>query len=125
VLLRLDRVVVRGNVASAYGPAGVEQGGGIWRGVLLAGPPVRLTLWHSLVTRNVLPGRPGIQRLGGGLFSAGELRLRGTPIFANLPDDCFGCTGGAAARSPASDWLRLFAHGVGRPEPRSPLHFTR
>lgn len=124
-LLRLSRVVVRGNAASAFGPAGVEQGGGIWSGVLLTGPPVRLTLWHSLVTRNVLPGQPGIQRLGGGLFSAGELRLRGTPIFANLPDDCFGCGGGTAARSHAAGWLRLFAHGLGRSESRSPLHYTR
>ena len=54
-LLGLNRVVVRGNAASVFGPAGVEQGGGIWSDVLLTGPPVRLTLWHSLVTQTCCP----------------------------------------------------------------------
>ncbi len=90
-LLQLRQVVVSGNVGTATGPRGIAQGAGIWSGVLLTGPPVRLLLADSAVTRNVLMPHRGIVRRGAGLFTTSPVTFRRTTIRANSPDQCFGC----------------------------------
>ncbi len=57
--LELRNTVVSHNAAKAIGPSGVAEGGGIWNGVFLSGPPVELTLTDSLITHNVLAGGAG------------------------------------------------------------------
>ena len=69
-LLTLVNDTVSGNSGNATGPSGTAQGGGIWNGTDITGPPVQLTLQHTTVTRNSLAGSHGIKVQGGGLFSA-------------------------------------------------------
>jgi hypothetical protein len=95
-LLHLRGAWVTGNTGKAFGPSGIAQGGGIWNGTDISGPPVRLVLDHVAVTRNVLTGSPGITLQGGGLFTERPVTLRHTRIALNRPDQCFGC------RKPAS-----------------------
>ncbi|HEY1712651.1 MAG TPA: hypothetical protein VGG07_07105 [Solirubrobacteraceae bacterium] len=90
-LLDLEGVQITGNRASASGPTGEAQGGGIWNGVDLSGPPVELTVAHSSVTRNVVTGSAGIAASGGGLFTNTPVTLLGTRIALNRPDQCVGC----------------------------------
>jgi hypothetical protein len=90
-LLRLTDVTVTRNRGRAVGPTGVAEGGGIWSGVLLTGPPVRLVLRGDTISHNQLLQRPGITRRGGGLFSSSPLAIAKTAIFANSPDNCVGC----------------------------------
>jgi hypothetical protein len=97
-LLDLSGVRISGNHGRATGPAGVAQGGGIWNGVLLSGPPVTLTLAHTAVTRNSVAGSKGIKVHGGGLFTTSPVTLRQSLIARNRPDQCFGCTGSASSR---------------------------
>jgi hypothetical protein len=91
--LALIDVTVSGNSGTATGPSGTAQGAGIWNGVDITGPPVRLTLQHTTVTRNSLAGSHGIKVKGGGLFSAppATVVLRNSPITLNVPDQCSGC----------------------------------
>ena len=96
-LLRLSGVQVSHNSGQATGPAGVAQGGGIWNGVLLSGPPVKLTLAHTAVTRNSVGGSKGITVRGGGLFTTLPVTLSHSVIALNRPDQCFGCTGSASS----------------------------
>ena len=95
-LLELDGVQISGNTGRATGPTGTAQGGGIWNGVEFAGPQVQLTLDHTTVTHNSLSGSPGITVQGGGLFTTLPVALTHSVIAGNTPDQCFGCTGGAA-----------------------------
>jgi hypothetical protein len=90
-LLTLDHVEVSGNTARADGPSGVAQGGGIWNGDLLAGPPV-LTLENSSVVDNALEASPGILRQGGGMFTTFPVVRTNTLIAGNRPDQCVGCS---------------------------------
>ncbi len=90
-LLALENVRISGNVGRATGPSGDAQGGGIWNGVLLSGPPVELTLDHTLVTHNVLTGAPGVSVQGGGMFTTAPVTLRKSAIVLNTPDQCVGC----------------------------------
>jgi len=92
-LLALINDTVSGNSGTATGPSGMAQGGGIWNGADLTGPPVQLTLEHTTVTRNSLTGSHGIKVQGGGLFSAppATVVLRNSLITLNLPDQCSGC----------------------------------
>ena len=90
-LLELLRVSVVGNTAIAVAPTGFEQGGGIWSGPLITGPPVRLDLLDSLVAGNVLLRRHGIVRHGGGLFTNAPHRISNTKFRGNVPGSCFGC----------------------------------
>lgn len=85
-LLDLHRTTVAFNVGTAAAPTGIAQGGGIWNGVLLSGPPVELSLTDSLVTANALFGGPGIERAGGGLWTSEAVTRARTPIVGNLPD---------------------------------------
>jgi hypothetical protein len=96
-LLDLSGVRISGNHAQATGPAGVAQGGGIWNGVLLSGPPVALTLAHAAVTRNSVTGSKGIKVHGGGLFTTSPVTLGQSLIALNRPDQCFGCTDSASS----------------------------
>jgi putative intracellular protease/amidase len=91
-LLELRRTVVSDNLGKASAPGGVAEGGGIWNGVLVTGPPVELTLVDSLVARNSLLGGSGIQRRGGGLFTTEPVTLTRSRLAGNAPDQCFGCS---------------------------------
>jgi hypothetical protein len=92
-LLTLIGDSVAGNSGTATGPSGEAQGGGIWNGTTFTGPPVRLTLQHTAVTRNSLTGSHGVKLLGGGLFTAppATVILTGSVIALNIPDQCVGC----------------------------------
>jgi hypothetical protein len=96
-LLNLYGVKVTGNTGRTIGPAGVAQGAGIWNGTDISGPPVQLTLDHTLVIRNSLTGSPGILLQGGGLFTELPVTLRHSLIALNRPDQCFGCANPASA----------------------------
>jgi hypothetical protein len=97
-LLTLRDTAVLGNVGRASGAGGTAQGGGIWNGVLLTGPPVELTLDRSLVTGNALIASAGIERSGGGVFTTEPIVRNRTLIAGNSPDQCFGCGAAVAAR---------------------------
>ena len=92
-LLALADDTVGGNSGTATGPSGVAQGGGIWNGADFTGPPVRLTLQRTAVTRNSLAGSHGVTVRGAGLFSAppASVILRNSLIRLNFPDQCSGC----------------------------------
>ena len=79
------------NVATARAPHGRAQGGGIWNGVELSGPPVTLSLRDSAVTGNTLLGNQGIVRQGGGVYTTTPITVTTTPIRHNAPDQCVGC----------------------------------
>jgi hypothetical protein len=90
-LVDMRNVQVSDNRLFANGASGEAQGGGIWNGVDLSGPPVELTLTHSSVTRNVAAGTSGVAASGGGLFTNTPVTLLGTRIALNRPDQCVGC----------------------------------
>jgi hypothetical protein len=91
-LLELRNVLVSDNSGTANGPAGVAQGGGIWNGIELSGPPVELTLDNTSVTRNSLTANnAAIQVQGGGLFTTLPVTRKHSTIALNTPDQCFGC----------------------------------
>jgi hypothetical protein len=90
-LLDLRQVDVSGNTGNANGLSGAAEGGGIWNGVELSGPPVTLTLENSSVTRNSLTGSAGIVVRGGGLFTSEPVTLTRSLVARNAPDQCFGC----------------------------------
>ncbi len=96
-LLELTGDTVRSNSGTASGPGSTVQGGGIWNGVDLSGPPVQLTLVRTAVTRNTLSGSPGATVQGGGLFTTLPVTLTGSLIAGNIPDQCSGCASSAAA----------------------------
>jgi hypothetical protein len=98
-LLTLRDTAVSHNSGRAVGAGGTAQGGGIWNGVLLTGPPVELTLDRSLVTGNSLTASPGIERSGGGVFTTEPIARNRTLIAGNSPDQCAGCELVAAART--------------------------
>lgn len=90
-LLSLTDVHVDRNAVHAIGPHATAQGGGIWNGVLLSGPPVRLQLHRTSVTRNRATTSPGGTAQGGGIFTTEPLTLDRSVIHGNYPDQCFGC----------------------------------
>jgi hypothetical protein len=96
-LLTLDRVQVSDNVVVGAAPSGAAEGGGIWNGVELSGPPVELTVTKSSITGNLLAPSPGIDRRGGGVFTSTPASFANTLIARNVPDQCFGCAATAAA----------------------------
>ena len=125
-LLDLSGVRISGNHGRATGPAGLAQGGGIWNGVLLSGPPVTLTLAHTAVTRNSVTGSKRIKVHGGGLFTTSPVTLRQSVIARNRPGQCFGCT--SSASSPQNGKL-AGATGAspgrrGTPRPRGARSFV-
>jgi hypothetical protein len=96
-LLELIGDAVSNNSGTAVGPSGTAQGGGIWNGVDLSGPPVQLTLAGTTVTHNALSGSAGFTVQGGGLFTTLPVTLTGSLIAGNIPDQCFGCTSSVAS----------------------------
>ena len=86
-----DTTVAR-NVATANGPSGMAQGGGIWNGSLdpssSLGP---LRLIDSTVAHDVLTASAGITAQGGGIFTIAKPSIRHTTIAHNRPDQCHGC----------------------------------
>lgn len=102
-LLELSRTLVSRNVGKASGPDGTAQGGGIWNGVFLSGPPVELSLIDSLVTDNALFGG---ERQGGGLYTTEPVTRTRTTIFGNAPDQVFGPRAGIAAKRSARTGYR-------------------
>lgn len=90
-LLQLRRVRVAHNIARATAPTGFVQGGGIWNGVDLAGPPVHLELFDSTIANNSLTGSPGLSLRGGGLFTTSPVTITNTRIAHNRPGQCSGC----------------------------------
>ena len=93
-LLELRGVVVRGNSGHARGPEATAQGGGIWNGVLLSGPPVELTLRRTRVIENSLSTSAGGTIQGSGLYTTEPVTLQDSVIARNRPDQCFGCPPG-------------------------------
>ena len=90
-LLRIYGSQIRDNRGTASAPAARAQGGGVWNGVFLSGPPVALTLVRSKVVRNALTVSSGGERQGGGIYNSETLELRQTRVLNNRPDQCFGC----------------------------------
>ncbi|HEY7273402.1 MAG TPA: hypothetical protein VH502_11770, partial [Actinoplanes sp.] len=91
-LLTMRRVVIDGNHARAASPTSpTAQGGGIWNGPYLSGPPVRLALEHSTVTGNSVSAGPGVATQGGGVYTTVAITRQHTTIVGNHPDNCFGC----------------------------------
>ena len=117
-LLTLRDTAVSHNSGRAVGAGGFAQGGGIWNGVLLTGPPVELTLDRSLVTGNSLTASPGIERSGGGVFTTEPIVRNRTLIAGNSPDQCFGCGPAMAARTARA------ARVPGRAAGRARVRFT-
>jgi hypothetical protein len=89
--LELRNDQVNANAAVAHGPSGAAQGGGVWNGVFLAGPPVTLLLRNTDVTKNTLSGSPGIALQGAGVFTTEPVTLVHSRIEKNVPDQCQGC----------------------------------
>ena len=90
-LLELRHVAVTRNTGQIDAPAGSAQGGGIWNGVLLSGPPVQLTLHDSTITDNALTANPNLAVQGGGLYTTLPVTLDQSHIADNSPNDCSGC----------------------------------
>jgi hypothetical protein len=91
-LLTLRRVTVADNRGRASSPQpAAAQGGGIWNGPYLSGPPVELTLQHSTVTGNSLTAGSNGSALGGGIYTTTPITRQHTAIAGNRPDDCKGC----------------------------------
>jgi hypothetical protein len=101
-LLEADGDQISGNTGQAAGPAGVAQGGGIWNGVLISGPPVQLTLDHTRVTRNQVTGSAGVQVRGGGMYTTVPVTLIHSVLAGNRPGQCFGCASQALSRGSAA-----------------------
>jgi Right handed beta helix region len=90
-LLRLVDVEISHNLARALGPDATAQGGGIWNGVFLSGPPVRLDLRHVKVVHNDVEAPHG-SRSGGGIYTTEPIQVRGLTLSGNRPNQCAGCS---------------------------------
>jgi hypothetical protein len=90
-VLELRTTRISDNTGTATGPTGEAQGGGIWNGALLFGPPsAQLTVRDSEISHNELSGSAGIALQGGGLFTTFPVTLTHSTISGNVPDNCFG-----------------------------------
>ncbi len=89
-LLTMKDDVVQNNSGAAAGPKADAQGGGIWDGVFLSGPPVQLSLTGVKVTRNSLAVHGDGKALGGGLYASEKVTAKDTTISGNHPDQCYG-----------------------------------
>jgi hypothetical protein len=90
-LLRIRASEIRWNRGSAFAPQAQAQGGGIWNGVFLSGPPVELSLVRSAVTGNGLRVSLGGVAQGGGIFNSETVMLDHSLVARNRPDQCYGC----------------------------------
>jgi hypothetical protein len=102
--LTLRGTTVRANMASASGPDGVSQGGGIFDAPLFSNGGA-LTLVDSEVIHNVATGTPRITLHGGGIYiPERRLTLVRSTIGDNVPDQVAKAVAGrtAGAAAPAS-----------------------
>lgn len=90
-ILDLRDTPVAANTVTVDGAVGSAHGGGIFNGEAPDGPPVDLALTASPVIHNQLTAGAGLQASGGGLFTTAPVRLTGSPIAGNTPDQCAGC----------------------------------
>jgi hypothetical protein len=95
-LLALDGVLVQRNTGTARAPTATAQGGGIWNGLFLSGPPVQLTLTNTRVVDNALVTSPNGTRQGAGLYTTEPITPLRSVIIRNVPDQCLGCDGSPA-----------------------------
>lgn len=91
-LLDLIGVHLHDNTGTATGPTSSAQGGGIWNGVLLSGPPATLAIHHSSITENTLTVGANAAAQGGGLYTTVPVTLDHVVIAHNHPDNCHGCS---------------------------------
>jgi hypothetical protein len=90
-LLRIHDSKIDGNRGRASAPDATGQGGGIWNGVFLSGPPVELSLVRSSVTGNMLRVSHGGEAHGGGIYNTETVELVDSDVSRNRPGQCFGC----------------------------------
>jgi hypothetical protein len=113
-VLRARSSTVRDNAGTARAPVTMAQGGGIWNGAFLSGPPVDLALTSSRVVHNSVAATDASSAQGGGIYNAGTVTLERSQVAHNRPDDCFACdpsapgpsAGRAARPGPTHDPLR-------------------
>lgn len=87
-LLDLTDTAIYGNTGSATGSGATAQGGGIWNGPFLSGPPVALELHRVHVTRNQVHARSAD---GGGIYTTVPIDFYHSTVRDNQPDNCSGC----------------------------------
>ena len=104
------------NVGRAFGAGGTAQGGGIWNGVLLSGPPVELTLDRSLVTGNALFASPG---------SSGSAAACSPPSRSCDADADRGQLAGPVLRLRRPRWRRGTARRAADAAARARMHVHR
>jgi hypothetical protein len=114
-LLLMRNVQISDNEGQSDAPTGSAQGGGIWNGVDLSGPPVQLMLQNSNVTLNTLTGTPAIALQGGGLFTTSPVTLTNTTIERNQPDQCVGCSAGAKSHNTTTSRILVLARRLAFP----------
>jgi hypothetical protein len=98
-LLHLVDSTVRDNtgtvkigVTSGHSAAApTAQGGGIWNGPLLSGPPVTLQLDDTMVTGNTVTGPAGATLQGGGIYTTLAITSTNSRVTHNHPNNCTGC----------------------------------
>jgi hypothetical protein len=98
-LLELIDSTVHGNtgtvkVGSTNGQtaaAPTAQGGGIWNGPLLSGPPVTLRMDNTTITDNTVTGPAGATLQGGGIYTTLAITSTNSRVIHNHPNDCTGC----------------------------------
>lgn len=98
-LLRLLDSTVHGNTGTVKDatPAAqsttppTAQGGGIWNGPLLSGPPVTLQIDNTTVTDNTVTGPTGAVQQGGGIYTTLTITSTNSHVTNNHPDNCDGC----------------------------------
>jgi hypothetical protein len=87
--LTLTDTQVTSNTATAHGPSGSAQGGGIWSGDIGNGQP-QLALTRTTISHNSVTGDTGISVQGGGLYTDSPIILVNSQITNDTPDDCAG-----------------------------------
>ncbi len=91
-LLQVKGTRITDNTAVGNGTSGFVQGGGIRNAAFLSDAAKVLTITGSTITGNTLIASPGVAAAGGGLYTEFPVRIRGSVIARNTPDDCSGCT---------------------------------
>ena len=91
-LLALEDVLIARNNGVARAPVADAQGGGVWNGAFLSGPPVQLSLTKTRIVGNTLVTSPSGTRRGAGLYTSEPVTLLRSVITGNAPDQCFGCS---------------------------------
>jgi hypothetical protein len=123
-LLTMTDTLIARNRGKAVSSDASAQGGGIWNGAFLSGPPVQLTAHRSLVTGNSVAA-PGGTAAGGGIFHVpGDgvgLTLDRTPVLGNAPDQCAGCTATAAPQAKSAPQAEPAPHARTAPSWRRML----